>query len=126
MFIWFLIIISPVFWSIGSRYEGAFLPVVSKTEILETETADNGVYINVSFKKTRQCQFLGISWYDQFNIRRGVEFEPDADLAPFSRPVGPQISGPWLIKGMASLKGSRAVASHRCHPFWTTYSVFYG
>jgi hypothetical protein len=125
MALWVALISIPFLWSIGSKYEGLIFPVVSNTSIVDFQEKNNGVYINVAFEKSRQCEFVGISWYDEFNIRHGVEFEPDANLSPITRPIGSQVSGPWLIKGMANLKRSRAVVSHNCHPLWTTHTIFY-
>ena len=125
MVIWLTMISIPFIWSIGSKYEGDLFPVVSKAEIVDQETDEYGVYINVRFRKERQCEFIGISWYDKFNIRYGVEFEPDSNLSPISRPIGDQVSGPWLLKGMQSLEGGRAIVSHHCHPLWITNTVFY-
>lgn len=125
MAIWVTLISIPFLWSFGSKYEGDFFPVVTNTKIIDFKEQNEGVYINVLFDKSRQCDFVGISWYDEFNLRHGVEFEPDANLSPITRPVGAQVSGPWLIKGMTKLKGSRAIVSHNCHPLWTTHTVFY-
>lgn len=125
MFIWFFIISTPFLWSVGSKYEGQIFPVVSPVKIIDAKTTEYGTYVNVEFKKIRQCQFVGISWYDKFNIRRGVEFEPDANLSPITRPTGDQVAGPWLISKLEDTKGSRAIVTHRCHPFWLTYTAFY-
>lgn len=125
MILWLLIISSPVLWSFGSKYEGDFFPVVSKIKILSSAKEKQGVFINVSFKKFRQCEFIGISWYSKFNVRLPIIYENDAELSPLSRPTGPQSAGPWLIRDLKSLDGSRAIVSHKCHPLWITHTVFY-
>ena len=103
MVIWVLLIASPLFWSLGSEYEGQYLPVVKSVKIEQSLGSKDGTLIYVSFDKVRQCQFIGISWYDEFNIRKGVEFEPDAKFSPISRPNGEQLTGPWLVRGLDEL-----------------------
>lgn len=125
MLLWVILITTPLFWSLGPEYEGRILPVVSNIEITEIQTDKNGSYIFVSFDKTRQCEFIGLSWYDKFNIRHGVEFSPNLSTTPKTRPIGGQAAGPWLIKGLENIEGSRAVTTHRCHPLWLTYTQFY-
>ena len=109
----------PVLWPFAASLEGRYLPVVTALQPYgETETKD-GTLFYVSFTKVRNCEFLGVNWY-QGTDRLVLQFEPDADLSPVTRPVGEQVVGPWLLRGVRELRGTRASVRHRCHPLWTT------
>lgn len=113
-----------------SRYEGQFLPVIENINVEYIGEADSGIYVNVVFDKARACEFIGISWYDSFGTRSPILFEAEASgeqgEIPGTRPVmNGQSAGPWKLIGVDSLDGSSAIVSHRCHPFWITYTKFY-
>lgn len=117
----------PFAFPILARYEGDWFPVVENVEVVEAGINQTDMYINVRFDKVRACEFIGISWYDDFGQRIIIDFgEGEADL-PTTRPPGnSQFTGPWRLIGLTTLEGSRAIVSHRCHPFWTTFTTFYG
>ena len=117
----------PFFFPLAARYEGQLMPVVENAQVRELEATKKGLIINVRFDKVRACEFLGISWYDSFGDRVPVIFDlNDEDDAPYSRPVlDAQDAGPWRLDGLHQLRGSHAIVSHRCNPFWITYTHFY-
>lgn len=117
----------PIFWPILARYEGIFFPVVSNVNVSLLQEQPNGLDVNVSFDKIRQCEFIGVSWYDTFGDRLQILFEINGEEnLPYTRPVmGDQDAGPWRLLGIDNLDGSVAVTSHHCHPFWTTFTRFY-
>tara|TARA_R100001143_G_C3352849_1_gene130594 strand:+ start:1659 stop:2087 length:429 start_codon:yes stop_codon:yes gene_type:complete len=116
----------PFAFPILANYEGQWFPVVENVEVQETLINEEGAFINVRFDKVRSCEFIGISWYDDFGQRLIINFAPNEAELPVSRPVGDdQFTGPWQLVGLTSLEGSRAIVSHRCHPFWTTFTNFY-
>ncbi len=120
----------PFTFPILAQYEGHVLPVVVNVEIEEVLTNEEGVFINVRFDKVRSCEFIGISWYDQLGQRVIIDFDPDGVRnslsTPSSRPVRDnQVTGPWQLVGLTSLEESIAIVSHRCHPFWTTFTNFF-
>ncbi len=117
--------LTPAVFGSGPWVESHFFPVVRDTRITQPYDNDDGISFFVAFRKVRQCEFLGLVWYEH-GTRLVVDFEPHADQAPRSRPVGEQFTGPWLVRGLQNLKKSQAFAYHRCHPLWVTISRFYG
>lgn len=114
----------PAIFEVGPRLESAIFPVVDNVQISDVTPTDLGVSFYVRFDKLRQCEFLGIAWY-QDNVRVGVAFEPGAENFPATRPEGDQFAGPWMLVGADRIEGTRAVVYHRCHPLWVTVSQFY-
>lgn len=113
-----------IVWPLGPQTEGNFLPVVGKVFVSETVSSKNSVAFYVEFRKLRQCEFIGLTWY-RGDVRLILEFEPDADKTIPTRPTGGQYIGPWRLHGTNSLEGTNATVVHRCHPFWNTYTQFY-
>ncbi len=116
--------LTPAMFGIGPWLESRLFPVVRETRISDTYDSDDGISFFVAFRKVRQCEFLGLVWYEH-GMRLVVDFEPYSDQAPRSRPTGEQFTGPWLVRGLQRLKNSSAYAYHRCHPLWVTISNFY-
>lgn len=125
-----LIGLVPIVFPLMSEYEGRIFPVVKNIKVEVIDKKENGIFINVSFDKVRACEFIGISWYDQFGNTIPIIFEASArgenGEIPRTRPALPgQKAGPWELIGLQSLQGSMAIVSHRCHPLWITYTHFY-
>ncbi|QYX56699.1 hypothetical protein K1T73_16960 [Roseovarius sp. SCSIO 43702] len=116
--------LTPAIFAVGPWIESRAFPVTRDTVIRQPHTTGAGVSLFVSFRKVRQCEFLSLAWY-RGPVRHIVDFEPTAEQAPRTRPSGEQLAGPWLIRDLASLSGSRAIAYHRCHPLWITVTEFY-
>ncbi|MEB8388633.1 hypothetical protein OO012_15505 [Rhodobacteraceae bacterium KMM 6894] len=116
--------LTPVVFGAGPWIESRLFPVSRNTSIANVENSRIGTSFFVNFRKLRQCEFLGLVWYEG-PVRLVVDFAPDAEDAPKSRPVGDQYAGPWLVQGLHALGGSRAFAYHRCHPLWVTITTFY-
>lgn len=114
----------PLLWQVGPWLEHRFFPVVEDVEIHDPTVTEDGVSFFVSFEKVRQCEFVGVAWYSGA-VRVGVEFAPGHNLYPATRPEGDQFAGPWLVRDVSTLEGTRAAAIHRCHPLWQTVSQFY-
>lgn len=115
----------PIMWPLAAEMAGRFLPVVTRAEVVQAVPSTDGAAVFVRFEKRRQCEFVGLSWYDTLDRRLRIDFAPHADNAPRSRPVGRQYTGPWLLYGVTDIEGTRATVTHRCHPFWLTYTTFY-
>lgn len=116
----------PFLFPVLALYEGRIMPVVRNVEIVSEYPDEIGMFLQVRFDKVRSCDFIGISWYDEFNQRVVINFAPEEANMPESRPVmDGQVTGPWHLIGLTSIEGSVAVVSHRCHPFWTTFTRFY-
>ena len=114
---------TPTVFGVGPWIEAHIFPVVGRAQISHAEKTRTGTSFYVSFKKRRQCEFLALVWY-QGPVRLTVDFEPHAEESPRSRPPGEQYAGPWLVRGLTQIEGSRALAYHRCHPLWTTITTF--
>lgn len=117
----------PLFVPIISRHIGTILPVVTNVEVDVIAHDEDGLLVDVTFDKVRACEFLGISWYDSLGDRVHVLFDPNNEGdSPFTRPVKDrQNAGPWKLIGLDALDGTVAITSHRCNPFWITYTHFY-
>ncbi|MEM7490058.1 MAG: hypothetical protein AAF390_13140 [Pseudomonadota bacterium] len=121
----FALALTPTVFAIGPLVESRAFPVTTRAEVLEETIGDEGVSFFVRFGKRRQCEFLGLAWYDG-ERRLPIEFEPGAGVtAPATRPMGGHFAGPWFLRGMRTLAGTRAWALHRCHPLWITFTEFY-
>ena len=116
--------LTPAIFSVGPEIEARFFPVVENVQVESVTRVEEGVTFYVSFRKARQCEFLGVTWYLGAE-RVGIEFEPGHNLYPKSRPVGDQYAGPWLVRNVTSLEGTRASTVHSCHPLWETVTPFY-
>lgn len=148
------VVLTPLFFSLGSRYEGVISPVV--IPLLDEEGNELPVIVRqlssgpnaprpyvdfyVQFDKVRDCDFLteevlidgefvtlnrSLNWYDADRNRLVLSLEPDSRLLPPSRDRGTQVAGPWRLYGVTDLVDTFAVVSHRCHPLWLTKTVFY-
>lgn len=129
----------PLYWPVAAQYEGVLFPVVQPVydrgtalPLVTEETAAKCpecslpyVDIYVQFDKIRSCEFKGLSWYDATNHRLKVVFDVEADYAPRSRPAGKQVAGPWRIHGVSTVKNTKAIVHHNCHPLWQTVTTFY-
>jgi len=118
--------LTPAVFTVGPLLESRFFPVVSRADIFDQASEADGVIFHVRFRKMRQCEFLGLAWYEG-PVRRLVEFQPSVtEVVPVrTRPKGFQQAGPWRIGGLRSLRGTRAYALHRCHPLWITITDFF-
>jgi len=117
----------PLTWPVLARYEGQYFPVIKNVNVEIIEEVRNGLDVDVTFDKVRQCEFIGMSWYDTFGDRLQILFEINGEEnLPVTRPVREdQDAGPWRLLGIDNLDGSVAITSHRCHPLWITYTRFY-
>ena len=118
--------LTPAVFSVGPLVETRLFPVFTGTRVIAERRDDAGVEFHLEFRKRRQCEFIGLAWYAG-PTRLPVQFEPEEPLPPraLTRPIGEHRAGPWRLPGLASLRGTRAVALHRCHPLWITITDFY-
>ncbi|WP_424984330.1 hypothetical protein [Microbulbifer sp. S227A] len=116
--------LTPAVFGVGPWLESRLFPVVRDTRISQPHESSDGISFFVAFRKVRQCEFMALVWYENAT-RLVVDFEPDADQSPRTRPTGEQYTGPWLVRGLQSLERSQAYVYHRCHPLWITISTFH-
>jgi hypothetical protein len=127
-----LIASTPVLF-LGKDIEERFFPVVENTRLLRVESdGPKAVLVWISFDKTRNCQLIDIAWYKVDGFTGGlqrVDFKIIEDFGgpPVTRPEGVQVSGPWRIEvsPQTFTEGIVSHVNHRCHPLWTTQTVFY-
>lgn len=115
-----------IVYSLARDYEDLIFPVVTRSVVDSVEQTDEGLLVTHEFVKLRNCDYVGVSWYDAQRERISIVFPEEDSRLPTSRPTGPQhIKRPWLLRGITSLDGTRAVVSHRCHPLWLTHTEFW-
>jgi hypothetical protein len=120
-------------YAVGPALETRFFPVVSKLEILSIKPTEDGrTEIKAAFRKIRECEYVGISWFvgkrpDDFQRVSLVLMREANDTSSPDRPLGYQRAGPWIIGIPIEdvRNNSFARLTHRCHPFWTTTTEFY-
>ena len=129
-----LMMFVPILSAVGPDLEKRFFPVVENVKIIKIEEyGEDKVSIWVTFEKARQCTFKGIGWYYQNPIGNSLQklaFEfrdTPADDRITSRPVGKQISGPWIIGTTIGKFKNNVLAetNHDCHALWDSVSRFY-
>jgi hypothetical protein len=113
--------------------ETRYFPVANPMTIDRVETASDGrSLVYVSFTKLRDCEYIGMSWYERGLLgtleQVPIEvFRRPNDISSPSRPVGTHAAGPWIIGIPSEVVRSNSFVqlAHRCHPFWTTFTNFY-
>ena len=122
------------FYTIGPWAETAFWPVVTKITVDKIEPGPGGTtMVWVHFTKMRNCDYVGVAWYlgDRKTdfTRITIDANPPGGIpAPTpTRPVGLQSAGPWRVWVAPEFFQSTSFGEvfHRCHPFWTTRSLFH-
>jgi hypothetical protein len=116
-----------VVWTVGPMLETRLFPVYSKFKIVNIEPNPKGLMVTVQFTKYRNCDPQGYAWYvgdfgkgfEQLNIK--------ARSTTTVRPLGTQITQPFLIEGLEvkDLPMLSAEITNRCHPLWPTLSIIY-
>ncbi|KIT17285.1 hypothetical protein [Jannaschia aquimarina] len=122
----FSMALTPAVFALGPKVERAFFPVVEGAELLAPERLGPDYRFRLRFRKLRQCEFLGLSWFDG---ERRLTLEPervDRSL-PDGRtlPTGDRQVGPFRVRERDGLTGTRAFTLHRCHPLWVTITDFW-
>ncbi|SCM80024.1 exported hypothetical protein [uncultured Pleomorphomonas sp.] len=120
-------------FAVGPALETLYFPVVSKLWIEDIRpTADGRTEVRASFRKLRNCEYMGISWYagtpaTTFERVAIILLRDEKDTSGPTRPVGLQRAGPWIINlppdGVK--RNSFARLYHHCHPFWVTTTDFF-
>ena len=118
-----ILVLTTIFaWPAFKTIEGTFAPVTTKLEIIESKSVGSGeVAIVVDFRKIRDCEFIGLAFFDPLGARVGLQFEvPDEEI--FSREVGSHKGvGPWIVNmGADEIDKSTVLAKHECHSLWPT------
>jgi len=125
----FFVVLVIVIWSAGPYLETKFMPVYSRFDAVTIEPHDDGTLVKFQYTKLRNCDPQGFSFFegDIGASFRQIVVQPLATL-PNPRPVGEQVSLPYLFRGISPTTFRRNVFGeiyNRCHPLWTTRSVIY-
>lgn len=114
---------------LGPLVETSLFPVVSKAQLTSiVPTADGkGSVIQVQFTRLRNCEYLGLAWY-QLTMEGGAVRVPISIGQPLQPAIKQVVtSGPWVIPIPPSQlhDHSYAVVFHRCHVLWLSTTNFY-
>lgn len=123
-------------WTVGPLLETKLWPVLDKITITKAEVVSPyQTRIWVRFRKKRQCVIIGVYWYkgSRDGLFESIRFAVEKPLpaakgrAFYTRPVGWQNAGPWLMDTPLAdlLDRSFADAQHECHKAWPTISHYY-
>lgn len=119
-------------YTVGPWLETKYFPVVGKLEVHQIHRLDETTTrLFVSFRKLRNCQYLGISWFrgnpEHFERVPVVLMRAPGDISSPNRPIGHQAAGPWdvLMNEEDLRRNSFAELYHRCHFLWNTTTNFY-
>ena len=95
-------------------------PVVVDFKVQTQFPTPAGVMIDGTVNKVRDCEVIEVSARTVQREVKSVEFlDLRSDTTPaFSRPLGPQKWGPWLIWAPDG-EGVTIFVRHRCNPLWT-------
>lgn len=115
----------PIISPYMAEFETKYLPVIKNIKVLPPTLHRDGISFYVNFDKIRQCEFIGLSWYDNNGTRLKLDFESSAKNTEETRPTGEWNVGPWFLHDVSSLEDTRAYTFHKCHPLWITISEFF-
>lgn len=111
--------------------EGSLLPVTRDTQVHAEPVGDPDFLgwsrVSGSSVKVRNCQFLGLEWFNgrpgQGGVRAQVRFMGPA----IDRDDGAFAWTDWRVQLQPDTVStdSYAVAVHRCHWLWNTKTIFY-
>lgn len=94
----FTLSLIPLVTAFGSEFEGRLFPVVEQLEILTIVPDGEKSLIYVRFEKIRECEYVGIGWYEEVDGQlRRVKLDLRPDGSDSNRPVGRQVAGPWSV-----------------------------
>lgn len=127
----FLMAVIPPLSPILADFEGRLMPVTKDLAVEDFRHDAAGVYFKATFDKVRECEYLGLVWYrvlsDGRKERVVIRFPRAAnDDSDRTRAEGVQRTGEWfLAMTPQEFETSYAEVRHRCHPLWSTVTVFY-
>lgn len=103
---------------VAHEVERRYFPVVKDFKILEVKRTAEGILVQGTLRKVRDCEFVQVSVYANDIQPIKVTFKDvDENSTTKTREVGFQLWGPWEL-----LSGNFAhldiYARHRCHLLW--------
>lgn len=123
----FVVWMSTVALDTAAKIEGKFSPVITDVEITKIVPEGSGVLFSGTAFKRRDCRFINLVWY----LKKSTDIvDARLDLRENAkvRDIGPFKFGPWFvaITPIELVNESFALATHNCHGFWQTETVFFG
>lgn len=101
------------------RFIDLSFPVIEDFKVTSQSPTANGILIEGSMSKLRDCKILSVSAYDSAGRKLNLDLLEDASLD--TRPVRVQLWGPWEVFGKYSNSNNSIslYAEHACSIFWT-------
>lgn len=94
-------------------------PVVEDFSVTKFEKTGNGILIEGSMRKVRDCHFMNVTAFTNEGRKVYIQFlDKAANTYDESRPVRMQLWGPWEVYSGKSEQVS-LYAQHSCHVLWT-------
>lgn len=94
--------------------EAQYFPVVDHFYVTKVQTSDEGILVQGTMKKIRDCTFIQLTAHID---NTPVEIEFLDSKTPTTRIIGYQFWGPWNIHSDKA-KSIQIHARHQCHPLW--------
>lgn len=97
-------------------------PVIDPFVIANKEVSGDTVTISGWLHKRRECEFLEAAGRVERDtgLPLSIPFEFVDAEKPYTRPMGAQERGPWIMVVPVDAKRVQVLALHNCHPLWKT------
>ena len=93
-------------------------PVVTDFKVQTQYVTPQGVIVDGTMNKLRDCEVIDVAARTNQREVTRVDFLDLKSWHGYSRPLGPQKWGPWLIWAPEG-EGVTIFVRHRCNPLWT-------
>ena len=93
-------------------------PVVTDFKVQTQYVTPQGVIVDGTMNKLRDCEVIDVAARTNQREVTRVDFLDLNSWHGYSRPLGPQKWGPWLIWA-PEVEGVTIFVRHRCNPLWT-------
>jgi hypothetical protein len=127
-----MVYVSAMAMPIFGELEGKVWPVVSDFQIRSTSRGAEGVTLQGTMRKQRDCVYLGMTIYAGTfgnpglpRERLQVTFLDQPEDLSVTRLAGMQFWGPWVIRLPKRVSGPDfwIETRHRCHVLWETQTL---
>ena len=102
------LMVSNITWA-----QRTYFPIVENIVLSNIEQQKEGMSFDVEFDKLYACDFISVNWFEG-SRRIYIEYLVDEGRPTYTRPIGHNFAGKWLLHNTFSLKGTYAVVVHEC------------